>query len=332
MIPRKAVRNQPEKYFTDPARLLKYLGLSPEQLPFSTSAMHSFHFKVPRSFADKVEYNNAKDPLLLQIFPVQEELQSVSGYLKDPLEEARYRSQPGLLQKYHGRVLLVVTPSCAIHCRYCFRRHYPYQDKGHIASQLTDNLQQIQQDNSIEEVILSGGDPLSLSDSKLAVLFKELQSIKHLKRIRIHSRYPVVEPERISKPLLNILKQSRLQVIMVLHINHAREIAADNQDVFSQLLQHRVLLFNQSVLLKGVNDSVPVLRDLSEILIKHHIIPYYLHMLDRVQGSAHFEVSDEAAMKLFSQLRAQLPGYMLPRLVRELPEKPAKMPLEFKKI
>ncbi len=332
MIPRNSVRNQPEKYFTNPARLLKYLGLSIEQMPFSVPAMHSFHFKVPRSFADKIEYNNPADPLLLQIFPLQEELQSSPGYRQDPLEEARYLSQPGLLQKYHGRVLLVVTPSCAIHCRYCFRRHYPYQDKGHIASQLTNNLQQIQQDRTIEEVILSGGDPLSLSDSKLSVLFNELQSIKHLKRIRIHSRYPVVEPERISKPLLNILKQSRLQVIMVLHINHASEIAADNQDVFSQLLQHRVLLFNQSVLLKGVNDSVSVLRNLSEILIKHHIIPYYLHMLDRVQGSAHFEVSDEAAMKLFSQLRAQLPGYMLPRLVRELPEEPAKMPLVLKEI
>ncbi len=327
MILRNEPRNQPEKNFTDPIQLLQYLELKREQSPFSESAMESFRFKVPVAFAQKMQPGKADDPLLLQVFPAPEELNDHNDYQNDPLAEARFLSQPGLLQKYHGRALLLVTPSCAIHCRYCFRRHYPYDDKGHSQTQLDNNLRLIEHDTSISEVILSGGDPLSLSDTRLKRLFEQLQAIKHLQRIRIHSRYPVVEPERVTTALLNTLKQSRLQVMMVLHINHAHEIGADNQQVFHQLLNNNILLFNQSVLLKGVNDSPEALAELSEILIQHHIIPYYLHMLDKVHGSAYFEISEHAALDIYKQLRSLLPGYMLPRLVREIPDASAKMPL-----
>ncbi len=327
MILRNTSQNQTRKYFTDPVQLLEHLGLSIDELPFSVPAIESFRFKVPAAFVAKIQPETADDPLLLQIFPTPEELQQHPDYLNDPLQEAHSLAQPGLLQKYHGRALLLVTPSCAIHCRYCFRRHYPYDDKGHSISQLENNLKLIQQDNTIKEVILSGGDPLSLSDARLAQLFNRLHEIKHLKRIRIHSRYPVVDPERITTSLLKILEQSELQVIIVLHINHPREIAEDNQRIFRQLRSSGVLLFNQSVLLKGINDSSAVLAELSETLSKHHIIPYYLHMLDKVQGSAHFEISDQSAVHIYEQLRAQLPGYMLPRLVREIPDMPSKMPI-----
>ncbi len=327
MIPRNRNRNQPGKYFTDPLQLLEHLGLSKDEQPCSSAAMESFRFKVPAAFVQKIPAESPNDPLLLQVFPAPEELDKHPDYLDDPLAEARYLSQPGLLQKYPGRALLLLTPSCAIHCRYCFRRHYPYNDKGHSSSQLNSNLKLIEQDKSITEVILSGGDPLSLSDSRLAQLFERLHSIKHLQRIRIHSRYPVVEPARVTKGLLHILQYSRLQVIMVVHINHAREIAADNQQAFSDLLNNKVLLFNQSVLLKGVNDSAALLSELSERLIENHIIPYYLHMLDKVHGSAHFEVSEQTALSIYEQLRSQLPGYMLPRLVREIPDACSKTPV-----
>ncbi len=327
MIPRNQPRDQPEKNFTDPLQLLQYLELDTEQSPFSENAMESFRFKVPAAFAQKMQPGKADDPLLLQVFPAPEELNRHKDYQNDPLAEARFLSQPGLLQKYHGRALLLVTPSCAIHCRYCFRRHYPYEDKGHSQTQLENNIRLIEQDSSISEVILSGGDPLSLSDTRLEHLFEQLQAIKHLQRIRIHSRYPVVEPERVTTALLNTLKQSRLQVVMILHINHAHEIGVDNQHVFRQLQDHNILLFNQSVLLKGINDSPQALADLSERLIQNHIIPYYLHMLDKVHGSAHFEISEHTALGIYKQLRSQLPGYMLPRLVREIPDASAKMPL-----
>jgi EF-P beta-lysylation protein EpmB len=226
--------------------------------------------------------------------------------------------QAGVLQKYAGRALLITTGACAVHCRYCFRRHYPYEDKGHFAKQISNNISLIQEDTSISEVILSGGDPLSLSDARLAELITQLETIPHLQRLRIHSRFPVVEPQRVTPELLKLLRNTRLSVIMVLHINHAQEIAQDTAQAIKKLHDQQIILFNQSVLLKGVNDALHILQELSETLIEHHIIPYYLHMLDRVQGSAHFEISEQAALALHQQLRERLPGYMLPRLVREV--------------
>lgn len=327
MIPRKQTGNQTKTYITDPLKLLKRLNLTPQQMLFSPEAVQEFRFKVPEAYVDKIQAGNPEDPLLLQIFPVQQELKSAPGYVKDPLAETDSLFQPGLLQKYDGRALLLVTPGCAINCRYCFRRHYPYGDNAHLWDQIKQNIQKIKLDSSISEVILSGGDPLSLSDIRFAELFIMLNSISHLKRIRIHSRFPVVEPKRISDKFLNILANSRFQIIMVLHINHARELGSDSQASIEKLCNQQVILLNQSVLLKGVNDNVETLTQLSETLIKHHIIPYYLHMLDRVQGSAHFEVSDTNAIKIHQQLRAALPGYMLPRLVREVAGESSKLPV-----
>lgn len=343
MIPRNLSENQCENssepqsktksktltgnHFTNPIKLLEQLNLSPEQMLFSPEAVQDFPFKVPKAYVDKIQSGNPKDPLLLQIFPVQQELESKHGFSNDPLAEADSLFQPGLLQKYDGRALLLVTPACIINCRYCFRRHYPYDDKGHFWKQITNNIQLINQDDSINEVILSGGDPLSLSDERLAKLFNMLEAIPHLKRIRIHSRFPIVEPERINDKLIEILASSHLQIIMVLHINHAQEIGPDNQARIEKLRNKKIILLNQSVLLKGINDNVETLKQLSETLIENHIIPYYLHLLDRVQGSAHFEVSDEEATQIHQQLRTVLSGYMLPQLVREIAGEKSKLPI-----
>ncbi|MCU7835791.1 MAG: EF-P beta-lysylation protein EpmB [gamma proteobacterium symbiont of Taylorina sp.] len=316
-----------QSYLTDPLLLLKKLDLKPQAMSFSATAASQFSFKVPTAFVDKMKIADENDPLLKQILPVYQELEHKFGYQTDPLDESLSLTQPGLLQKYHGRALLLVTPGCAINCRYCFRRHYPYDDKGHLWGQIDNNIQLIKHDISIREVILSGGDPLSLSDNKIADLFARLEGISHLKRVRIHSRFPIVDPQRVTNELLTILSRSKLKVIMILHINHANEIAADNQLAIARLIDHKILLFNQSVLLKGVNDDIEVLVQLSETLIENQIIPYYLHMLDKVQGSAHFEVSDKEAIVLYQQLRDKLPGYMLPSLVREISGEKSKLPI-----
>ncbi|MCK5647751.1 MAG: EF-P beta-lysylation protein EpmB [Gammaproteobacteria bacterium] len=327
MIPRNPTGNQTKTYITDPVELLERLNLTSQQMFFSAEAAQQFRFKAPIAYVDKIQAGMPDDPLLLQIFPVRQELESVPGYIKDPLAEADSLFQPGLLQKYDGRALLLVTPGCAINCRYCFRRHYPYDDKGHMWGQIQNNIQLIKQDNSISEVILSGGDPLSLSDTRLGELIAMLESIPHLKRLRIHSRFPVVAPQRINDDFLDILADSRFQIVMVLHINHPREIAADSQASIEKLRKTEIILLNQSVLLKGINDNAETLKQLSEILIENHIIPYYLHMLDHVQGSAHFEVSESDAVQIHQQLRAILPGYMLPHLVREVAGEKSKLPV-----
>lgn len=320
MIP----RNKTRSYFTRPLDLLKKLHLSAEQMSFSEKAVASFSFKVPVAYVDKIQKAKPDDPLLQQIFPVQQETQLTSGYISDPLDEANSTCQPGLLQKYQGRALLLVTSNCAINCRYCFRRTYPYEEKGYNWSQIEENIQRIEKDKSINEIILSGGDPLSLSNEQLSQIITRLNTISHLKRLRIHSRIPVVEPQRINNGLIDTLELSQLQIIMVLHVNHAQEIGADSQQSLLKLYQKKIILLNQSVLLKGVNNNVDSLIALSEALIDNQIIPYYLHLLDKVQGSAHFFISDVAAIELYQQLRKKLPGYMLPRLVREIPGEASK--------
>ncbi len=325
--PQNNSQNNTRHYMTKPLELLKKLQLTPEQMSFSEKANKSFRFKVPVAFVDKIEVGNPDDPLLRQIFPIQQETLLTSAYHNDPLDEANYCLQPGLLQKYYGRALLLVTPSCAIHCRYCFRRHYPYDEKGYCWQQIEDNIQVIEKDHSISEVILSGGDPLSLSDHRFSQLIDRLNSIAHLKRLRIHTRFPIVEPQRITDNFLQILTSSQLQTIIVFHINHAQEIGLDSQKSIAKLHKIHCLLFNQSVLLKGVNDHIDQLEALSEALVNNHIVPYYLHLLDKVQGCAHFSISDKQAIELYLQLRARLPGYMLPRLVREIPGEISKTPL-----
>jgi EF-P beta-lysylation protein EpmB len=311
---------------TKPEELLRLLQLRPEQFRDDTAAHRQFPLRVPRSYIARMRKRDPQDPLLLQVLPVCAELNEVPGYSADPLAEHSCMPVPGVLRKYTGRVLLTVTGACGVHCRYCFRRHFPYADANPATGQWDPAIDYINSHADIQEVILSGGDPLSLSDSRLAGLLARLQAIPHLCRLRIHSRLPVVLPERVDDQLLTWLQGSRLRCVMVLHLNHPNEIDASFRSACNRLQTAGVTLLNQSVLLKGVNDSATVLSSLSESLFSAGVLPYYLHRLDRVQGAAHFEVSDDRARAIMDTLHARLPGYLLPRLVREKPGSLGKTP------
>lgn len=297
--------------------LCRYLNLSPNDLPISAAAAESFPLRVPLSFAACIEKGNAHDPLLRQVLPVSEELFAYPGYSNDPVGDLAAATQIGVLHKYHGRVLFIDTGSCAINCRYCFRRNFPYADLQLSKQQEDAAIKSIQNNTSISEVILSGGDPLLLSESRLARLIRQLDGIEHLKRIRIHSRLPIVLPARITEEFINSLIQSAKQIIIVVHCNHANEINDRVIAACNSLKNSGITLFNQSVLLKGVNDDAEVLCELSEQLFSHGIIPYYLHLLDKATGTGHFEVSETEALALMRQVQAALPGYLVPKLVKE---------------
>ncbi len=301
----------------DPAILLEQLGLSGQLTAISPDLIKGFPLRVPQSFVDKMRYGDKNDPLLRQIFPLIDESIEQTGFIHDPVGDHLAISSPGMLQKYNGRALLLITGACAVHCRYCFRRHFPYSDSNPLASQWQTTIESIKADTSINEVIFSGGDPLSLSDDKLAKLVEQLDYIPHLKRLRIHTRLPVVLPKRVDNALLTWINKTRLQVVMVIHANHANEIGDDVAHALSLLSQTRCQLLNQTVLLKGVNDTVESLVKLSERLSEVSVMPYYLHLLDRVAGASHFDVSDQKGTELIEQIRAILPGYLVPRLVRE---------------
>lgn len=298
--------------------LCRYLHLSPDELPISVAAVENFPLRVPLSFAACMEKGNPHDPLLRQVLPIKEELFAYPGFNNDPVGDLAATTQTGVLHKYHGRVLFINTGSCAINCRYCFRRNFPYADLQ-LSKQKEDTaIQYIQDDASISEVILSGGDPLLLSDSRLSRLIQQLDSIKHLKRIRIHSRLPIVLPARITSEFIKTLTQNSKQITIVTHCNHANEINDRVIASCNSLKNAGITLFNQAVLLKGVNDSVEALCELSEQLFSHGIIPYYLHLLDKATGTGHFEVSEIEALALIRQVQATLPGYLVPKLVKEL--------------
>ncbi len=299
-------------------------------------ALDEFPLRVPRPFVDRMVPGDAQDPLLRQVLPTGEEMQPSDGFVIDPLTEGPASPVPGLLHKYRGRVLMVTTGACAIHCRYCFRRHFPYTehsphgDRPGLAtggSPWQRALDYIAADNSIEEVILSGGDPLSSSDDKLASLADALTSIPHLRRLRLHTRLPVVLPERVDDRLLSWLRKGRLQKVVVLHINHGNEIDGSVAEAAAQLRNIGVTLLNQAVLLRGVNDSVEALVNLSQNLFEVGVMPYYLHLLDKVRGAAHFEVEESRAQRIFRDVLASLPGFLVPRLVREIPTAGSKMPV-----
>ena len=297
--------------------LCNYLQLSFNDLPVSVAAAGNFPLRVPLRFAAGMQKGNPQDPLLRQVLPVKDELFAYPGFSNDPVGDLPSATQTGVLQKYHGRVLFINTGSCAINCRYCFRRNFPYSDLQLGKQNENAGIQTIQENPDISEVILSGGDPLLLSDTRLAKLFTQLSAIKHLKRIRIHTRLPIVLPARITDELLNTLTQCPKQIVIVVHCNHANEI---NHRVIAacKLLKDKgITLFNQSVLLKGVNDNVTALCELSEQLFKHGVIPYYLHLLDKATGTGHFEVSETTAVALVKQVQATLPGYLVPKLVKE---------------
>jgi EF-P beta-lysylation protein EpmB len=308
-----------QQSITDPVELLRILQLPLSLLEGAEAAWQGFKLRVPRGFVARMEVGNPADPLLLQVLPIAKELDIHPGFSYDPLEEALPNPIPGLLHKYHGRVLLTATASCAINCRYCFRRHFPYKENNPGFNQWQQALDYIRADHSIKEVILSGGDPLLLSDAQLANFLQRLEAIPHVTTLRFHSRIPVVLPERITSDFAKNLQHSRLHSVMVLHCNHANE-CDENVAVAMATLKHAgVTLLNQSVLLKGINDDVNTLQTLSERLFAIGVLPYYLHVLDKVHGSAHFYLSDAEAIALMKQLTAKLPGYLVPKLVRETP-------------
>lgn len=297
--------------------LCRYLDLSPNELPVSSAAAENFPLRVPLSFAACIEKGNPHDPLLRQVLPVNEELMVYPGFSHDPVGDLASVSQTGVLHKYQGRVLLINTGSCAINCRYCFRRNFPYGELQLSKQKEEAAIQAIQNDTDISEVILSGGDPLLLSDSRLTRLIRQLDGIGHVRRIRIHTRLPIVLPARITDDLINTLKRSPKQLIVITHCNHANEINERVITACTLLKNSGITLFNQAVLLKGVNDNAKILTALSERLFDLGIIPYYLHLLDKATGTGHFEVSETEALALLRQLQTALPGYLVPKLVKE---------------
>lgn len=311
---------------TDPVELLRTLNLPNSLLDKAQQAAKDFPLRLTRHYLSLIEHGNVDDPLLRQILPIQAELQPVPGYSKDPVGDAQASLGDGLLHKYAGRALLVTTGACAIHCRYCFRRHYPYANNSAI-QHWEAMLQQLRDRPALDEIILSGGDPLTLSDSRLLELIQQIEAIPHVKRLRIHSRLPIVLPKRITHGLVDKLANSHLHSSLVVHCNHAQELSPALLAGLQQLQQAGVTLLNQSVLLAGVNDNLATLKALCEQLFAYGILPYYLHQLDPVQGAAHFAVDDQQAIQLHSTLRKQLPGYLLPRLVREITGESAKTPL-----
>lgn len=311
----------------DPRELLQMLELDPALLVGANEAHGDFPLRIPMAYLQKIEKGNPEDPLLRQVLPLGTELLATPGYNNDPLEELSANPVPGLVHKYHGRVLLIVSPNCAINCRYCFRRHFPYGDNKPGRSEWQQALDYIASNPSISEVIFSGGDPLAASDRQLEWLTSQLVSIRHLKRLRIHTRLPVVIPDRITDHLLQWLGNSRLFTSMVIHSNHANELDERTQKALARLRTTGITLLNQTVLLAGINDAPQVLGQLSERLFECGVLPYYLHQLDHIAGAAHFAVPDERARSLHRELLATLPGYLVPKLVRELPGTPYKMPI-----
>jgi EF-P beta-lysylation protein EpmB len=310
---------------TDPAELLAAVGLGDEWLPAARAAARLFPLRVPRGFVARMRPRDPRDPLLRQVLPLAEECLAVEGFGADPVGDLFAMVVPGVLHKYHGRVLLTATGACAVHCRYCFRRHFPYAEANPVVDQWHQALDYIAGDDSISEVILSGGDPLSLSDRRLADLARRLEAIPHLRRLRLHTRLPVVLPERVNDELRDWLGATRLKTAVVVHANHANEIDSSVIAALARLKASGAELLNQSVLLRGVNDSTEALMALSEKLFEAGVLPYYLHLLDKVQGAAHFEVEEAAARRLMAELNRQLPGYLVPRLVREIPGAPGKL-------
>lgn len=321
-------QSQLSDLITDPLELLETLKLSPDQLlSGAILASEQFKLRVPRAFVGKMKVGDPLDPLLLQVLPHHLELEEHVGYVTDPLDEEAANHLPGVLHKYQSRFLLTLTGACAVHCRYCFRRHFPYQENLPKNDDWLNIKEYLNQQTKINEVILSGGDPLTLSNRKLALWIERLESIEHIKILRIHSRVPVVIPNRIDDELVSLLKNSRLRIILVIHSNHAAELDDFTCLKLSQLVEQNILVFNQAVLLKNVNDSAETLINLSHRLFEARILPYYLHVLDKVKGAHHFDLNSERVDQIYQDVLAGLPGYLVPKLVREIAGEKNKTPL-----
>ena len=308
--------------------LLDYLELGHHPLADAASE-RLFPLRVPKPYLDKINKGDPNDPLLLQVLPGSQEQLDVAGYTDDPLEEAEFSPLPGLIHKYRSRVLLITTQSCAIHCRYCFRRNFPYQEHQRSRQDWQEAMSYIESRPEINEVILSGGDPLMLSNESLRQLLQKLDSLPNVKRIRIHSRLVSSLPQRVDRDLLDTLKTLQCRTILVMHCNHPRELGKDVGTATEALRKAGVLLFNQSVLLRNINDDPKILRDLSEALFEHGIQPYYLFTLDKVAGASHFDLSRTEVGRIYQQLLAELPGFLVPKLASENPGESSKTPFNF---
>lgn len=300
-----------------PLELLKILKLNPDEFNQDILANKLFNLQVPLNFVEKMEKGNPKDPLFLQVMPSKYEFINELGFSKDPLDEQTQQVK-NILHKYHNRLILMLKPSCAINCRYCFRRHFPYQQNKGQKSSWLEGLEYIANNPQIEEVILSGGDPMLAKDSEFAFIIDKLEQIKSVKTIRIHSRVPIVLPSRITKELCELFNKTHLNIVLVLHCNHPNEIDDFFIQKMGQLTKVGVTLLNQSVLLKGVNDSAMTLKLLSDKLFQAKILPYYLHVLDQVEGAEHFYLDDDNARKIYLELQSLQSGYLVPKLSREL--------------
>ncbi len=311
----------------DPAELIERLELPANFIEPAQRAAKLFPLRVPASFLRRMQPGNPSDPLLRQVLPLDAEFEDVPGYITDPLQEADSHLADGLLQKYPGRALMIVTGHCAVHCRYCFRRHYPYDEEPKKLTAWDPAIAAIEADSSLREILLSGGDPLMLSDRKLKTLTDRLDAIPHLTRLRIHTRLPIVLPSRVTDSLLEWLQGLRLTPLMVVHANHPQEIQGDCAEALRRLVRSGIPVLNQSVLLRSINDDVETLTELSERLTNLGVIPYYLHQTDRVSGTAHFAVSDAIGLELIAEMRRRLPGYAVPTFVQEVPGEMHKTPL-----
>ena len=334
MIPTSSRFAQPVRWqqvwreaITDPNELLDLLGLAHLKSRLATGDGTAFPMRVPRGFAARMRPGDAGDPLLRQVLPLDLEDRFVAGFTQDAVGDLAARQAPGVLHKYAGRALLITTGSCAIHCRYCFRRHFPYSEELAARGQWQEAVAAIAADPSIHEVLLSGGDPLALTTPKLRELTTQLAGIGHVRRLRIHTRLPIVLPERVDDELLAWLRDLPWPTAIVLHANHANEIDTQVGEACTRLRGAGALLLNQAVLLRGVNDTAECLAALGETLFEQGVLPYYVHMLDRVQGAAHFEVPQAEAVAMELALRASMPGYLVPRFVRERAGESSKSPL-----
>ncbi|HCQ9958480.1 MULTISPECIES: EF-P beta-lysylation protein EpmB [Acinetobacter] len=321
-------QSQLSDLITDPLELLNLLELSTDQLlSGAILASEKFKLRVPRAFVGKMNAKDPLDPLLLQVLPHHLELEEHPEFITDPLGEEAANQLPGVLHKYKSRFLLTLTGACAVHCRYCFRRHFPYQENLPKNEDWLNIKNYIESNPDINEVILSGGDPLTLSNRKLALWLERLSSLKQVKILRIHSRVPIVIPNRIDEELISLLKNSRLRIILVVHSNHASELDDFTCSKLLQLSEHHITVLNQAVLLKGVNDSAQTLTDLSYRLFEARVMPYYLHVLDKVKGAQHFDLIPSEIDAIYQDVLASLPGYLVPKLVREIAGEKNKTPL-----
>jgi L-lysine 2,3-aminomutase len=319
-------QNQLRNVITSADQLLAMLELAPADVGYCPEAIADFALKVPLAFVRRMRRGDPLDPLLLQVLARGEEMTQTAGFSEDPLgETGDANPSRGIIHKYRGRALLVVTGGCAVNCRYCFRRHFPYNDNQNSRTEWDETLEYIARDKDISEVILSGGDPLIASDAYLDELVTKIAAISHIRRLRIHTRLPVVIPDRITQGLLDAVRRPDLHTVVVIHSNHANEMDDSVFAALDRMRQGGIALLNQSVLLAGINDRADVLIALSEKLFAAGVIPYYLHLLDKVQGAAHFDVPEEKAIKLVAELTKSLSGYLVPKLVREVAGAPSKI-------